>query len=36
MYVLCIGILLCWYANDVMFWVATAISVRKRITPPQP
>ena len=19
-YVLCIGILLCWHANDVMFW----------------
>ena len=35
-YVLCIGILLSWHANDVMFWGAKPILGRKRITLPEP
>ena len=36
MYVLCIGILLSWHANDVMFWGTKPILGRKRITLPEP
>ena len=35
-YVLCIGILLSWHANDVMFWGVKPILGRKRITLPEP